>query len=79
MFFLCNFYFLAIRTNSSVLVCGVNTYGAACLQKCGECKRDLCHHVNGTCLEDCKPGFTSSTSLNRCDAGKNCAVVLDKL
>ena len=38
--------------------CTNGTYGNGCQQRCGHCK-DLkqCHHVNGTCLDGCGPGY----------------------
>ena len=38
--------------------CSNYSYGPGCNQTCGQYLDDLpCHHVNGSCLEGCAPGF----------------------
>ena len=38
--------------------CDTGLFGQDCKEKCGKCvKGDNCHHVNGTCLNGCDPGY----------------------
>ncbi|XP_062620887.1 multiple epidermal growth factor-like domains protein 10 [Saccostrea cucullata] len=35
------------------------TYGVECRFKCGQCRDGVaCHHVSGTCVSGCEPGYT---------------------
>lgn len=41
-----------------MLVCDQGTYGKDCNSTCGYCvEQKDCHHINGTCLKGCKPGY----------------------
>ena len=38
--------------------CSNMTFGQDCNNTCGHClNNDVCHHVNGTCLRGCNPGY----------------------
>ncbi|XP_056002092.1 multiple epidermal growth factor-like domains protein 10 isoform X2 [Ostrea edulis] len=38
--------------------CDGRKYGEGCQYECGKCKDMVqCHHINGTCLNECEPGF----------------------
>ena len=39
------------------LECKRNMYGVNCTGSCGHCQNSTCHHVNGTCLTGCSPGY----------------------
>ena len=48
-------------------------FGQDCNERCGECLgKEQCHHVNGSCINGCKPGYkgtmctTGSQSLLIC-------------
>ena len=44
-----------------VLACNIGTYGEGCKEECGHCHNTTsCNHVNGSCLNECKPGYTGS-------------------
>ena len=46
--------------------CDNNTFGVNCTGVCGHCtEKEQCHHVNGTCLHGCEPGFNGF----QCDQG----------
>ena len=46
--------------------CGNNTYGQGCIGLCGHCsENEQCHHINGSCLNGCDPGFNGL----KCDQG----------
>ena len=46
--------------------CGNNTFGEGCTGVCGLCsENEQCHHINGTCLNSCAPGFRGL----KCDQG----------
>lgn len=49
------FYFL----NPFITIdCTGSMFGDGCLSQCGQCAVNLqCHHINGTCLNGCKPGY----------------------
>lgn len=41
-------------------------FGEGCLSHCGQCAVNLqCHHINGACLNGCKPGYTSQLCNQR--------------
>ena len=41
--------------------CPHGQYGEACENVCGQCiDPSECHHVHGTCLNGCRPGFTGN-------------------
>lgn len=38
--------------------CNAGYYGKNCNNTCGHCWNETpCHHVNGTCDEECDPGY----------------------
>lgn len=38
--------------------CKNNTYGAGCLEKCGQCLGgEKCNYVNGICSNGCEAGY----------------------
>lgn len=38
--------------------CQNNTYGAGCLEKCGQCLGgEKCHFLNGICSNGCEAGY----------------------
>ena len=38
--------------------CGNEMFGQDCNERCGECVgEEQCHHVNGSCVNGCKPGY----------------------
>lgn len=38
--------------------CSNGTFGNDCTELCGHCKNyTYCHHINGSCLDGCKPGY----------------------
>ena len=40
------------------IVCDNGSFGQDCNERCGECLgKEQCHHVNGSCINGCKPGF----------------------
>ena len=46
--------------------CDSGTFGRECREICGKCKgNNPCHHINGTCMEGCHPGFIGL----HCDQG----------
>ena len=48
------------------LECGNNTFGKGCTGVCGHCsENEQCHHINGSCLNGCDPGFRGL----KCDQG----------
>ena len=64
-----NYHFLRARYWRSltflysipVLVCNIGTYGEGCKEQCGHCHNTTnCNHVNGSCLDECQPGYTGS-------------------
>ena len=49
------------------LECYNNTYGQDCAETCGHCRDSKpCHHINGSCVNGCAPGFKGS----QCVEGK---------
>jgi hypothetical protein len=38
--------------------CDGRKYGVKCQEDCGYClELEQCHHINGTCLRGCNPGY----------------------
>lgn len=38
--------------------CYRGTFGQNCTKSCGKCLRgEHCHHINGTCMNGCDPGY----------------------
>ena len=47
-------------------VCDAGSYGQSCNSTCGQClDQEPCHHVNGTCIEGCDPGFKGNMCNKR--------------
>ena len=41
-----------------LIACSNGTYGKECNHTCGYClDQDECHHINGTCVKGCDPGY----------------------
>ena len=52
---------LTIFFSISVLACNIGTYGEGCKEECGHCHNTTgCNHLNGSCLDECKPGYIGS-------------------
>ena len=50
--------YIIVIVRLNLTECNANMYGANCSLSCGNCRgTDQCHHVNGSCLEGCDPGF----------------------
>ena len=48
-------------------VCDNGMYGEDCSKTCGSCINNIqCHHVNGSCLQGCGPGYKG----DRCVEGE---------
>ena len=46
--------------------CDNKTFGQECTGVCGNClENEPCHHINGSCLHGCDPGFNGL----KCDQG----------
>lgn len=46
--------------NCLIKECNNGMYGDLCQNECGHCaETPQCHHINGTCLNGCLPGYTS--------------------
>lgn len=46
--------------------CNDGMYGDRCKNQCGHCSNmSQCHHVNGTCLTGCQPGYTNGFCKER--------------
>lgn len=42
----------------NILECVRGVFGDACKNQCGNCANNTkCHHVTGTCLHGCEPGY----------------------
>lgn len=53
--------------NFVFLECTDGLYGDMCQNQCGHCSNlSQCHHINGTCLSGCQPGY-SSEFCNQCE------------
>lgn len=51
--------------------CLENKYGLNCSKTCGNCRgSSQCHHINGSCLNGCDPGFQGE----KCNMGKCCSI-----
>lgn len=49
-----------------ILACDNRTYGTNCSKECGFCfGREQCHHVSGTCLKGCDPGYKAGACKER--------------
>lgn len=49
--------------------CDGGTFGPRCINMCGQCaQNEHCHHINGSCLNGCDPGFYE----NQCIKSKLC-------
>ena len=50
-----------------VVACNIGTYGEGCKKECGHCHNTTGYnHVNGSCLDECQPGFTG----NQCKSSR---------
>nr|XP_022304632.1 multiple epidermal growth factor-like domains protein 10 isoform X4 [Crassostrea virginica] len=50
--------------------CRHGQYGEACENVCGQCiDQSECHHVNGTCLNGCRPGYKGNHCSQTCEFG----------
>lgn len=45
------------------LVCPEGTFGRGCLEECGRCVNNTCHHVNGSCSGPCQDGWVGEECL----------------
>ena len=54
-------YFTSVANLSRgfvLIACNNGTYGKECNNTCGYClDQDECHHINGTCVKGCDPGY----------------------
>lgn len=51
-----------IWVKSFLTECTSGKYGKDCQLDCGHCKNMMqCHHVDGTCVTGCEPGFIGDT------------------
>nr|XP_022300663.1 multiple epidermal growth factor-like domains protein 10 [Crassostrea virginica] len=58
------------RTENSPWECNGGVYGQDCGNTCGSCINDtLCHHVNGSCLLGCGPGYKGDKCTEECPLG----------
>ena len=59
MYKLSNSWFLILT------VCESGMFGKHCNKSCGKCLKDeQCHHVNGSCLNGCNPGYHGVNCAN---------------
>lgn len=62
--FIC--YILLLNRYIYITVCNEGTYGSDCNYTCGQCHaKEDCHHVNGTCLLGCEPGYQGDLCKSR--------------
>lgn len=62
--FIC--YILLLNRYVFFTVCNEGTYGSNCNYTCGQCHaKEDCHHVNGTCLLGCEPGYQGDLCKSR--------------
>ena len=55
-----------LRWHLIYIECDRGKFGRGCREICGQCKgNNTCHHINGTCMEGCNPGFIGL----QCDQG----------
>lgn len=55
------------------LDCSEGFYGDECENKCGYCINSTkCHHVNGTCMDGCEPGYKGEYCNIGMDNKKDC-------
>uniref|UniRef100_K1QM59 Receptor-type tyrosine-protein phosphatase zeta n=1 Tax=Magallana gigas TaxID=29159 RepID=K1QM59_MAGGI len=51
--------------------CDGGKYGRGCSLTCGACINNTpCHHINGSCLQGCGPGFKGQKCDEECDGNK---------
>lgn len=51
--------------------CDGNKYGPGCSLTCGACiNHTQCHHINGSCLQGCGPGYKGQYCDEECASGK---------
>ena len=60
-------YVQCIKTTFvNFIACQIGTFGPNCNGTCGDCLHyDDCHHVNGTCITGCRPGYTGDICKTR--------------
>ncbi|XP_052678192.1 scavenger receptor class F member 2-like [Crassostrea angulata] len=71
------------RTENLPWECDSDMYGPGCSLTCGACINNTqCHHINGSCLQGCGPGFYGRKCDEECPFGKygincqyNCSAV----
>lgn len=50
--------YLSFMSTSSEIECIAGFYGDECSSDCGHCLNNTaCHHVTGTCVNGCEPGY----------------------
>ena len=52
----------------TLIECANGKFGQDCNERCGECVEEQCHHVNGSCVNGCKPGYKGI----KCTKGSQC-------
>lgn len=53
------------------VACNNKGYGEKCSTPCGNCLGlAQCHHLNGTCMDGCDPGYKDSA----CNVGRNVVI-----
>ena len=61
VYFYCFRFFTSVANLSRgfvLIACSNGTYGKECNHTCGYClDQDECHHINGTCVKGCDPGY----------------------
>ena len=68
MFPVCCFSIVFLLSVHSIVLVGCSnmTFGQDCNNTCGHClNNDVCHHVNGTCLRGCNPGYHGDPCATR--------------
>ena len=66
--FICFQYVIFLLSVHSIVLVGCSnmTFGQDCNNTCGHClNNDVCHHVNGTCLRGCNPGYHGDLCATR--------------
>ena len=66
--FICYQYVIFLLSVHSIVLVGCSnmTFGQDCNNTCGHClNNDVCHHVNGTCLRGCNPGYHGDLCATR--------------
>lgn len=60
------FWYILIGIISKLVDCTDGLFGDMCQNKCGQCSNlSQCHHIDGTCLGGCQPGYISEF-CNQC-------------